>query len=118
VLVLLRTVNFTWALNMLPGAHEQGSLTTTPAPTISTSPAVHGSVLRSFAAAMRGPAPAMIHAATAAGITSRRMNLKGALVVLSRCITRFSVVGRSGIPGAASWASLRSLMALRPGSNC
>jgi hypothetical protein len=42
VLVLLRTVNCTLALNFPPGGQLHGSLITMPAPTISTSPAVQG----------------------------------------------------------------------------
>src|ERR1044072_2509642 len=49
VLVLLRTVNWTRAEKKPPGVHTQGALIAMPEPTISTSPAVHGSVLRSLA---------------------------------------------------------------------
>src|SRR5205814_9403751 len=49
LLVLLRTVNCTRALKKPPGVHTHGSLMTMPEPTISTSPAVQGSVLKSLA---------------------------------------------------------------------
>jgi hypothetical protein len=51
VLVLFRTMNLTLALNVPVQVH--GSLTIVPVPTISTSLAVQGRLLKSFAAAFR-----------------------------------------------------------------
>src|SRR5436190_560235 len=73
-----------WAANVRPGGHTHGSLTTTPEPTISTSPAVQGESLRSLALAAGTPKSISDVAASVRSAPPRRAAEN--LDVCSRCM--------------------------------